>query len=94
MLPMVRAQGVEPLVIPELGRDLSVRNDLVTLIKLYRLFRRWRPDVVETHTAKAGTLGRVAALKTADPARCLPCLSIRTRHRPSPRGLGTAHGSR
>jgi glycosyltransferase involved in cell wall biosynthesis len=69
MLPMVRARGVEPVVIPELGRDLSVRNDFVSLVKLYRLFRRWRPDVVETHTAKAGTLGRVAALLAGVPVR-------------------------
>ena len=69
LLPEARRQGLEPLVIPELGREVSARDDLVTLIKLYRLFRAWRPDVVETHTAKAGTLGRVAALLAGVPAR-------------------------
>jgi glycosyltransferase involved in cell wall biosynthesis len=32
-----------------------------TLVKLYRLMKRERPDIVHTHTAKAGALGRVAA---------------------------------
>jgi glycosyltransferase involved in cell wall biosynthesis len=51
--------GVEPVVIPEMSREISPR-DAVTVWKLYRLLRRERPDVVHTHTAKAGTVGRVA----------------------------------
>ena len=68
-LPAARARGVAALVLPELGRELSVRRDAVTLLKLYRLFRRWRPDVVETHTAKAGTVGRLAAFLAGVPVR-------------------------
>jgi glycosyltransferase involved in cell wall biosynthesis len=48
-------------LIPELGREISPRSDLVTLVKLYRLMRRERPHVVHTHTAKAGFVGRIAA---------------------------------
>jgi len=55
------AQGVEPFVIPEMSREISPR-DVITVWKLFRLFRRERPDVVHTHTAKAGTVGRVAGL--------------------------------
>jgi len=51
--------GVEPLYIPEMSREISWK-DGVTVWKLFRLFRRWRPDIVHTHTAKAGTVGRVA----------------------------------
>jgi len=58
---VARARGVEPIVIPELGRALHPMRDLVSLTKLVRLFRQLRPDIVHTHTAKAGTLGRVAA---------------------------------
>ncbi|HEX8071725.1 MAG TPA: glycosyltransferase [Pyrinomonadaceae bacterium] len=55
------AQGVAPHVIAEMSREISPR-DAVTVWKLYRLLRRERPDVVHTHTAKAGTVGRVAGL--------------------------------
>ena len=51
--------GVKPLYIPEMSREISLK-DAVTVWKLFRLFLRERPDVVHTHTAKAGTVGRVA----------------------------------
>lgn len=51
--------GVTPLYIPEMSREISL-NDALTVWKLFRLFRRERPDIVHTHTAKAGTVGRVA----------------------------------
>ena len=52
-------QGVIPVIIPEMSREISA-NDLVTVWKLLRLFQRERPDIIHTHTAKAGTVGRVA----------------------------------
>lgn len=51
--------GVTPLLVPEMSREISIK-DALTIWKLYRLFRRERPDIVHTHTAKAGTVGRVA----------------------------------
>ena len=51
--------GVTPLYFPEMSREISL-SDTVTVWKLFRLFLRWRPDIVHTHTAKAGTVGRVA----------------------------------
>ena len=61
MLELAAQRGVQPLVIPQLGREISPLKDWVTLIKLYRLFRDWRPHIVHTHTAKAGIVGRLAA---------------------------------
>jgi glycosyltransferase involved in cell wall biosynthesis len=69
MLPMARARGIDPVILPELGREVDARGDIVSLLKLYRLFRSWRPDIVETHTAKAGTLGRLAAALAGVPTR-------------------------
>ena len=51
--------GVRPLFIPEMSREISLK-DVVTTWKLFRLFLRVRPDIVHTHTAKAGTVGRTA----------------------------------
>jgi glycosyltransferase involved in cell wall biosynthesis len=61
MLPLATSKGVEPVILPRLGRSLSLGNDLRTLLDLYRLMRRVRPEIVHTHTAKAGTVGRLAA---------------------------------
>ena len=59
---MAAERGVIPLTLPELGREISWRDDARTLWKLMKIMRRERPDIIHTHTAKAGTLGRVAAL--------------------------------
>lgn len=42
-------------------RRIEPLKDLQALINLYKLFKRERPDVVHTHTSKAGFLGRLAA---------------------------------
>lgn len=61
MVYFAEAHGVQPLLIPELGRSLNPLRDLTTIWKVYRLIRQLKPDVVHTHTAKAGFVGRVAA---------------------------------
>ena len=48
-------------MIASLGREISPIGDLMTIYRLWRLIRRERPDVVHTHTAKAGLVGRIAA---------------------------------
>ncbi len=49
-------------VIPiEMWREIRVFQDLRSFFKIYRMVRRERFDVVHTHSAKAGFLGRVAA---------------------------------
>lgn len=52
-------RGVEPVIIPQMSREISPK-DALTIWKLFQLFRRERPDIVHTHTAKAGTVGRVS----------------------------------
>lgn len=53
--------GVRPLLLKEMSREISLK-DALTIWKLYRLFKREKPDIVSTHTAKAGTVARSAGL--------------------------------
>jgi len=55
------AAGIEPVTIREMSREISPK-DLLATWKIYRLMVRERPDIIHTHTAKAGTVGRFAAL--------------------------------
>jgi glycosyltransferase involved in cell wall biosynthesis len=51
--------GVAPIFIPEMSRELSPK-DIISLWKVFRLIVREKPDIIHTHTAKAGTIGRLA----------------------------------
>src|SRR5918912_3660317 len=63
--------------IDELGREISPLRDLIATLRLARLIRRERPDILHTHTAKAGTVGRVAALLAG---RAGPPIVVHTFH--------------
>ena len=56
-----RARGVAVHIEPALVREVRPHLDLVALWRLWRFFRRDRPDIVHTHSSKAGILGRIAA---------------------------------
>ena len=57
----MRPGAVKPIHVPSLVRQVSPRHDLAAFVQLVALLRRLRPDLVHTHLAKAGLLGRVAA---------------------------------
>jgi len=59
---LARAQGVRPYKVRGLGREIHPIKDLGVLVRLLAILRRFRPHILHTHTAKAGTLGRVAGL--------------------------------
>jgi glycosyltransferase involved in cell wall biosynthesis len=59
---VARAEGARTVFMPELVQSISPWNDARALRKLRALVRRFAPHVVHTHTAKAGFLGRQAAL--------------------------------
>src|SRR4029453_12850832 len=45
-----------------LCRPVSPIDDVRSFLRLYRELKRWRPAIVHTHMAKAGLIGRLAAV--------------------------------
>ena len=70
-----RGVTIEPL--EELHREIAPLRDVRAILRLARLIRRERPSILHTHTAKAGAVGRIAAL-LAGTAR--PPILIHTFH--------------
>jgi glycosyltransferase involved in cell wall biosynthesis len=56
------AQDVFAIRVSGLGRSVSPLKDLVAFFLLLKEIRSYKPDVIHTHTAKAGVLGRIAGL--------------------------------
>src|SRR2546426_12637827 len=53
-------EGLRLKRVPSLGREISPADDLRALVTLTKIVREFRPDIVHTHLAKTGTIGRVA----------------------------------
>jgi glycosyltransferase involved in cell wall biosynthesis len=64
-----QGQGYKVVVIDRLRRAINPFNDIVSYFQLKKLLRQLQPDIVHTHSAKAGILGRFAGnkLKTQNP---------------------------
>ena len=56
------ATDIKATRIAGLGRSVSLLADLKAFFGLVSLIRKFKPDVIHTHTAKAGVLGRLASL--------------------------------
>lgn len=56
-----RDRDVDPMVINEMSRELSL-SDILVIAKLLRQFLKLKPQIIHTHKAKAGAAGRVAAM--------------------------------
>ncbi|MFH1057754.1 MAG: glycosyltransferase [Pseudomonadota bacterium] len=82
--PDLRAAGLDYAPIPSLGRALHPVRDLISLWAVLRLMLRTRPHILDTHTAKAGTVGRAALILYRPLARLTG--------RPVPRAIHTFHG--
>lgn len=58
---IVDKMGITPIYLPEMRRSINLRRDYVAYKKLKRIIKDFKPDIVHTHAAKAGALGRLAA---------------------------------
>ena len=57
----LRASGVPVVMVPALRKPLHPGRDAVSLLQVITELRKIRPDILATHTAKAGYIGRIAA---------------------------------
>ena len=55
--------GLKPIIIPEMQRSLNPYKDQIAYRKIQNIIKEFKPDIVHTHAAKAGALGRRAAYK-------------------------------
>ena len=60
-IPVTRIDG--------LGRSIKPIADMTALIEIVKLIREFKPDIVHTHTAKAGVLGRIASIVSLHSSR-------------------------
>ncbi len=63
------AEGIEPLLLPQMRRSIHPLRDVHALAAMRQLIRRFRPQIVHTHAAKAGLIGRLAAVLEGVPLR-------------------------
>ena len=55
-----KGQDYQVIVIDRLRRAINPFNDIVSYFQIKKLLRQLQPDIVHTHSAKAGILGRFA----------------------------------
>ena len=70
-------RGIAPVYIPSLQREISPFVDAVSIARLARIIREFRPHILHTHTAKAGAVGRLAAQAAG---RARPPVVVHTFH--------------
>jgi glycosyltransferase involved in cell wall biosynthesis len=58
---ILRGLGVEAMILPELQREVAPWRDRGAYRRIKQLIREFKPDIVHTHAAKAGAVGRMAA---------------------------------
>jgi len=64
---MLKALGLDPIFIPDMKREINIFNDKKAYEHLNEVIRDYRPDIVHTHAAKAGLIGRMAASNSKVP---------------------------
>lgn len=58
---LIDEYGIEPVFINEMRRSVNPLQDLIAYNAVRKIIKDFKPDIVHTHAAKAGAIGRVAA---------------------------------
>jgi len=64
-----QAPDVQAIKLDGLGRKVNPRADFLILFKLIKEIRTFKPDIIHTHTAKAGVIGRLASILSLYPSK-------------------------
>lgn len=64
---MLKNLGLEPVYIPDMMREIDPARDYKAYRHLLEIIRKFKPDIVHTHAAKAGMVGRLAARRAGVP---------------------------
>ena len=59
--------GLKPIIIPEMKREINLKNDRIAYQKIKEIIADFKPEIVHTHASKAGAIGRLAAYKMKVP---------------------------
>ncbi|HGN2347179.1 TPA: glycosyltransferase family 4 protein [Proteus mirabilis] len=59
--------NIKCIIVPTLKREISPKNDLLSLLALIKIIKKERFDIVHTHSSKPGVLGRIAAFLLRTP---------------------------
>jgi glycosyltransferase involved in cell wall biosynthesis len=58
----INAKDISVERIKGLGRSINLLSDVLCVLRIIKKIREFKPDIVHTHTAKAGVIGRIASV--------------------------------
>jgi glycosyltransferase involved in cell wall biosynthesis len=64
---ILEQMGIKPRYISNMHRAINPLNDLKAFFEIKRIIKDFKPDIVHTHAAKSGALGRIAAYQCGVP---------------------------
>ena len=59
---ILRSEEINYKLITRMRRSISIYNDIISLFQVILIIYKFKPDIIHTHAAKAGIIGRIAAL--------------------------------
>jgi len=65
---LAEQMGITPVLVPDMGRSIHPLKDYKAYKKLQKIIKDFKPDIVHTHSAKPGAVGRLAASSLNIPA--------------------------